>query len=128
VDIVGLDHVQLAAPQGSEPAARQFFGDLLGLSELEKPAPLRNRGGVWFRLGEQQLHVGIHEQFVPAEKAHPALRVRAGGLDAVADRLHAAGAPVVWDDSLPGQDRFYTQDPWGNRIELIAQARFRASP
>jgi hypothetical protein len=27
--ITGIDHYQLAAPPGSEPAARQFYGDLL---------------------------------------------------------------------------------------------------
>jgi hypothetical protein len=51
-----LDHVQIAAPPGCEPAARHFFGDLLGLQELPKPAPLIARGGCWFALGNRQLH------------------------------------------------------------------------
>jgi catechol 2,3-dioxygenase-like lactoylglutathione lyase family enzyme len=120
VSIVGLDHVQLAAPAGCEDDARRFFGDLLGLRELEKPAPLRGRGGAWFALGPtHQLHVGVApDPFVPATKAHPALV--ADDLDALAARLAAAGAPVVWDDALAGRRRFYTADPWGNRIELIA--------
>ena len=49
--VLGLDHVQLAAPPGCEEAARRFFGGLLGLAEVEKPEPLRSRGGVWFALG-----------------------------------------------------------------------------
>jgi catechol 2,3-dioxygenase-like lactoylglutathione lyase family enzyme len=51
--------VQVAAPVGGEDAARRFYGELLGLSELEKPEALRGRGGVWFACGAQQLHVGI---------------------------------------------------------------------
>ena len=116
--IVGLDHVQLAAPPGCEEEARRFFGELLGLTELDKPEPLRSRGGVWFALGAQQLHIGVEAVHTPARKAHPALAVR--DLDALAARLEAAGAPVEWDGSLPGGRRLYTADPWGNRIELVA--------
>ena len=57
---------------------------------------------------------------MPARKAHPALAV--GDVEAVAARLAAAGAPVDWDDSLAGRRRFYTADPWGNRIELVSAA------
>jgi catechol 2,3-dioxygenase-like lactoylglutathione lyase family enzyme len=119
VTIAGIDHVQLAAPAGRETEARRFYGELLGLDELAKPEPLRARGGVWFRAGAQQLHIGVEEPFAPARKAHPALRLAAGELDALADRLSAAGAAVSWDDALPDVRRFYTADPWGNRIELV---------
>jgi catechol 2,3-dioxygenase-like lactoylglutathione lyase family enzyme len=119
-----LDHVQLAAPPGCEDEARRFFGDLLGLEELEKPEPLRSRGGAWFTLGGGgQLHVGVEEPFRPARKAHPAFRLPAPELDELATRLAAAGESVEWDDSLPGLRRFYTADPWGNRLELLAAAQ-----
>jgi hypothetical protein len=115
-----LDHVQVAAPAGCEPAAREFYGTLLGLPELTKPASLLGRGGVWFAAGGGQLHVGVDERFAPAHKAHPALRVpdrdRLAGL---ARRLADAGCPVTWDDELPGVLRFFTTDPWGNRVELL---------
>jgi catechol 2,3-dioxygenase-like lactoylglutathione lyase family enzyme len=123
VGVLALDHVQLAAPAGCEAEARRYFGDLLGLVEVEKPEPLRPRGGVWFRVGSQQLHIGVDERFAPATKAHSALRVEPGDLDALARRLSAAGAKVEWDDALPGERRFYSEDPWGNRIELLATAR-----
>lgn len=121
--IVGLDHVQVAAPPGCEAAARRFYGELLGLAELEKPNALRERGGAWFACGAQQLHVGVSERFAPARKAHPALAVRAGELDVLAGRLGAAGHEVRWDAELPGVRRFYTADPWGNRLELLAAQR-----
>lgn len=119
---VELDHVQIAAPPGCEPAARRFFGELVGLEELEKPEPLRARGGAWFRLGERQLHIGVEPEFEPTRKAHVALRVAPAELDDLAARLAAAGAPVTWDDDLPGERRFYSEDPWGNRIEFLAKA------
>jgi hypothetical protein len=119
---VELDHVQIAAPEGCEAAARRYFGELVGLAEITKPEPLRARGGAWFALGERQLHVGVERDFEPARKAHLALRVEAAELDALAERLAAARAPVAWDDALPGERRFYSEDPWGNRIEFLAAA------
>ena len=120
MSILGIDHVQLAAPPGCEDAARRFFVEVLGLTEIEKPASLAVRGGAWFKAGEQQIHVSVEEGFVPASKAHPALLVEAARLEEVAGRLARAGAPVTWDDELAPLRRFYTADPWGNRIELIA--------
>jgi ribosomal protein S18 acetylase RimI-like enzyme len=114
--ITGVDHVQVAAPPGSEAATRAFYGDLLGLPELPKPERLRARGGVWFAVGDEQLHVGIEEPFAPARKAHPALTVsRADELRALAERLAAAGHEADWDGP-----RFHVADPFGNRLELLA--------
>jgi hypothetical protein len=121
--MLGLDHVQLAAPPGCEAQARRFYGELIGLAEVPKPAALRDRGGVWFRLGAQQLHIGEDPSFSPARKAHPALRVEPDGLDGLAERLAAAGAKVAWDDALPEVRRFYTEDPWGNRLEVVSNPR-----
>jgi catechol 2,3-dioxygenase-like lactoylglutathione lyase family enzyme len=113
----GIDHVQLAAPAGCEDAAREFFGSLLGLEELEKPELLRSRGGVWFRVGAQQLHVGVEADFAPARKAHPAFSV--SGYEKLQNRLRAAGVTMSEDNSIPGRRRCYVTDPWGNRIELV---------
>jgi len=119
--IDGLDHVQVAAPPGSEREARGFYGRLLGLPELEKPEPLRARGGVWFAAGAQELHVGVSDDFTPARKAHPGLRVGSDAdLDRLAEALVTAGAEVAWDDRIAGRRRFFTADPWGNRIEVLA--------
>jgi catechol 2,3-dioxygenase-like lactoylglutathione lyase family enzyme len=120
VGVDGLDHVQVAAPPGCEREARRFYGELLGLRELEKPAGLQGGGGVWFAAGGQELHVGVAEDFAPARKAHPGLRVGSdAALDELAGALTTAGAAVEWDDRIPGRRRFFTTDPWGNRVELL---------
>ena len=122
--ILELDHVQLACPPGAEDEARAFYGGLLGLAEIEKPKPLRERGGVWFQCGPHQLHLGVEANFRPARKAHPALRVSGEEeLEALAERL----GEVRWDNVLPGFRRFYVDDPFGNRIELLAALEARCS-
>jgi catechol 2,3-dioxygenase-like lactoylglutathione lyase family enzyme len=115
--IVGLHHVQLAAPPGSEDRLRQFYGAVLGLPEVAKPPVLAARGGVWFRSAHVELHLGVEENFRPARKAHPGLLV--DGIDALADRVGSYGVEVHWDDSFPGYRRCYVDDPVGNRIELL---------
>jgi catechol 2,3-dioxygenase-like lactoylglutathione lyase family enzyme len=121
--IVGIDHVQVAAPPGCEERARAFYGALLGLTEVERPAALAARGGCWFACGAQGLHVGVGEAFAPATKAHPALRVRDGqALAALVARLEAAGHATRGDVDLPGLERAFVDDPFGNRIELVAPA------
>ncbi len=117
--VLGLHHVQLEAPPGCEEAARAFYHTILGLEELEKPANLQRRGGVWFLCGQQQLHIGVTDPFIPRRKGHPALEVR--HLERWRIRLTQAGVPISEDEPLPGYRRFYIQDPWGNRLELLEQ-------
>ena len=114
--ITGIDHVQIAAPAGCEEDARAFYGGLLGLEELPKPAALATRGGCWFRAGGQELHVGVEEPFAPARKAHPGLV--ADDFDALGARLREAGHDVAFDDAIPGVERFHVADPFGNRLEI----------
>jgi hypothetical protein len=73
--VARIDHIQIAAPQGCESAAKEFYGTLLGMKEIEKPPVLRARGGCWFQCGSQQLHIGVDRNFQPAKKAHPAFAV-----------------------------------------------------
>ncbi len=121
--IVGLDHVQVAAPSGCEDEARRFYGALLGLEEIAKPPLLAARGGVWFRVGGQELHVGVVAEFTPAGKAHPALRAASRDeLVQLVASLERLGIDVSWadPDEIPGAARCFVDDPWGNRIELLA--------
>ncbi|MET9146541.1 VOC family protein [Streptomyces sp. NPDC004042] len=119
--LAAIDHVQLAAPPGSEPVLRAYYAGVLGMTETPKPPVLAARGGCWFGAGVVRLHLGVEADFRPARKAHPGLRVT--DLDACAARLTAHGAPVTWDDTLPGHRRFYSEDPVGNRLEFLEPVR-----
>ncbi|ASK60951.1 glyoxalase [Virgibacillus phasianinus] len=112
-----IDHIQLAAPTGSEDKARKFFVDLLGFEEIEKPVPLRQNGGVWFMAGSIQLHIGVEESFIPAGKAHPAFHVK--NIEGLQDYLRSKNINYIEDDRLPGANRFYLHDPFGNRLEFL---------
>jgi catechol 2,3-dioxygenase-like lactoylglutathione lyase family enzyme len=116
--ILTLDHVQLAMPAGREDDARSFYVGLLGMTEKAKPEPFAARGGVWFSSGSARLHLGIEAPFAAARKAHPAFLVTE--IDGLAMTLRAAKARVEWDAMIPGLRRFYSDDPFGNRIEFVA--------
>jgi catechol 2,3-dioxygenase-like lactoylglutathione lyase family enzyme len=116
-EVVALDHLQLAMPRGREAEARAFYCDILGLHELTKLANLAARGGVWFQLGTQQLHLGVEGDFRPAKKAHPAFLVR--DLAGLSARLEQSGFKPYEDEPLHGYKRCYVADPFGNRLELM---------
>lgn len=112
-----IDHIQLAAPMDCEEEAREFFGGILGLNEVEKPAELKKRGGVWFEFGTFQLHIGVEEPFTPAKKAHPAFVVE--NIEELKGHLREKGVSFTEDDLLPGASRIHVHDPFGNRLELL---------
>lgn len=100
---------------------REFYVGALGMTEVDKPELLRARGGAWFRAGSAEIHVGIEDDFRPARKAHPGIAI--ADVDALARAVEQAGAPVTWDDKIPGLRRFHTSDPVGNRLEFQQATR-----
>lgn len=119
IDVLGLEHVNLLMPEGREAEARAFYGELLGLPEIPKPEGLRVGHGCWFSLGAQALHLGAVTEFIPADRAHPALVV--ADLGAARRRFEAAGVEVRPDTQVAHVRRFYVSDPFGNRLEFIQQ-------
>jgi catechol 2,3-dioxygenase-like lactoylglutathione lyase family enzyme len=117
---LAIDHVQLAMPAGAEHAARAFYSGLLGMGEIPKPSELAKRGGCWFQSGNVQIHLGTEENFRPAKKAHPALLC--ASYDDLVSHLRDAGVSANEVNDIPGVRRCHVHDPFGNRIELIAQA------
>jgi catechol 2,3-dioxygenase-like lactoylglutathione lyase family enzyme len=115
--IKSIDHIQLAAPIGSEEEARRFFNGILGMNEIEKPESLKKRGGVWFEFGPYQVHIGSEDPFFPAKKAHPAFAVES--IEALKQHLINNGIPVTEDHRIPDVVRFHTSDPFGNRLEFL---------
>jgi catechol 2,3-dioxygenase-like lactoylglutathione lyase family enzyme len=122
---VALDHVQLAIPPDSEAACREFYIGVLGLSEVEKPASLAKRGGLWLRTRNLEIHLGVDSDFHPARKAHPA--IVATDATAVANHLSEKGIEVTWDENLPDRRRFYIYDNVGNRLEVVQATELEIS-
>lgn len=127
--IRAIEHVQLAIPAGGEPEARAFYPQLLGLAEVPKPAELAANGGCWFELGSVKVHVGVDREFRPAKKAHPRsssmISMRSSDLDdldALERRMADAGVAIRPDSPVDGYRRFFVDDPFGNRIELMQPA------
>jgi catechol 2,3-dioxygenase-like lactoylglutathione lyase family enzyme len=114
--VVGIDHIQLAIPANGEDEARRFFADLLGMVEVPKPATL-SASGCWFEGGSLNLHIGVDPDFRPASKAHPALLV--DDLDGLRCKLEAAGVEAQDGKQIEGYKRFFANDPFGNRIEIM---------
>ena len=123
--MIALHHVQVACPPGGEEAARRFYAEGLGLTEVDKPTALQGRGGAWFRGYDArgavvaEVHVGVEEPFAPARRAHPAFVVE--DLDLIAGSLVAAGFEVDEreGETFPGYRRFHTHDGAGNRVEVL---------
>ena len=118
--LIGIHHVQLAMPDGEDDVAVRFYGDVLGLQRVAKPDELSPRGGVWFRSGALEVHLGVEEGFQPAVKAHPAFLV--AGLAALRERIESNGYKVSDTVPISGFERIYVRDPFGNRLELIEPA------
>ena len=117
MQLVSIDHVQLAMPKGEEAKARSFYVDVLGMTEVPKPDALKGRGGAWFSAGNIILHLGVEDKFRPAKKAHVALAIRETA--ALRIKLLQNGYRVQDDDLIPNVKRFYSDDSFGNRIEFI---------
>lgn len=116
--IIGLHHAQITIPKGAEEQARQFYCGVLGLSEIEKPASLRGRGGFWLHVGDREVHVGTEDGVDRhATKAHLAYEVT--DLTGWRKKLEEHGISAMDSIPIPGYDRFEFRDPFGNRVEMI---------
>ena len=113
-----LHHAQITIPEGAEKEGRRFYCGLLGLTEMEKPESLAERGGFWLQVGDVQIHVGTEAGVDrPATKAHLAYEV--ADVAAWRARLEAAGIAPLDAVPIPGYARFECRDPFGNRLEFI---------
>ena len=118
MEILSIDHVQIAMPAGQEDQARAFYIEQLGFTEIPKPPDLAKRGGAWFQSGSVQLHLGVESDFRPVRKAHPAFVV--SDLDSLIAKVQSAGYETdTPQPPLDGYKRAHVFDPFGNRIELM---------
>lgn len=120
IEIKRIDHIQLVMPGGEEDAARKFYGELLGFEEIEKPDSLKQTGGVWYKTGNIELHLGIEKDGTTGtglKKEHPAFEIR--GLKEVKSYLAENRVNIKEEIPIKGRQRFSIYDPFGNRIEFL---------
>lgn len=117
ISVIRLDHVQICIPAGKENEARDFYGELLGLKEIEKPESLKKNGGLWYEIGDIQLHIGTEDAGDPKGKRHPAFQVQ--NLDQIKAYLKQNHVVIKEDIPIPNIERFSFFDPFGNRVELL---------
>jgi len=116
--IISIHHAQITIPVGTESKAREFYCDMLGLREIEKPDSLAGRGGFWLEVGDRQIHIGVENaDGRELTKAHVAYLV--DDLEAMRSKLANAGTDIIDGISIPGFSRFEFRDPFGNRVEFL---------
>jgi catechol 2,3-dioxygenase-like lactoylglutathione lyase family enzyme len=115
--ILGI-HLQITIPKGKEEEGKNFYCNILGLPEKEKPEPLLGRGGFWLEVGDIDVHIGTEDNFDRLKtKAHIAYQVN----DIVYWRnvLERNNVQIIEGIPIPGFQRFELRDPFGNRVEII---------
>ena len=118
--IVGFNHAQITVPSGQADKVRQFFGHVLGLTEIPVAPALQGRGLIWFKVGDRELHVGEEDGINRmATRAHLAYEV--DDLAALRERLSAGGFKLIEQPKIEGYDRFHIRDPFGNRVEFMGR-------
>lgn len=114
-----INHVTIAVPAGEHEKARAFYGDLLGLEEIPRPAALNAVYDLmWFKFLDGLLHLDFTPPWVtPAENRHVAFEVE--NLPSIRRYLESQGATIREAVTMPDRERFYLLDPFGNYFELI---------
>jgi len=116
LEILGIDHVQIAVPRALETECLAFYRDVLGLAEIPKPEELRARGGAWFQTANLQFHVGVDAQPSPKSRRHVGFLV--GDLAKAKAAILARGIAIEEEGVAEGLARFFVRDPAGNRLEI----------
>jgi catechol 2,3-dioxygenase-like lactoylglutathione lyase family enzyme len=119
--LIRLDHVQICIPFDREVEARNFYSNILGFKELEKPDSLKPNGGMWFQAGNIELHIGVENMEQVQSKRHPAFEVE--NVDEARKYLESHHIRTQDEKPIPNVKRFSFFDPFGNRIELLEKEK-----
>jgi catechol 2,3-dioxygenase-like lactoylglutathione lyase family enzyme len=125
--ITGYHHTQISVPSGSADEVRRFYGQVLGLAEMDVPPALHGHGLIWFKVGDRSLHVGVEDGVNRlATRTHLAYEV--DDIAAIRRRLSEQGIQLIDQPKIGGWDRFHIHDPFGNRLEIIGRDTTPARP
>ena len=116
--VTQLHHVNVTVAPELEAATKEFYGVILGLRQVPKPAAAR-QSGAWYQIGENQLHLSVDSQ-QPKGLSSRHVCFTVSDLAESEKRFRAAGVEIIPDPRPnPGTPRFYVRDPGGNQLEIV---------
>lgn len=119
INIVELDHVQVTVPWEKEDACKHFYGQILGLVEIQKPENLRVNGGAWYRIGMTEMHLSPEDAAGSNLESKRHICYVVHDLAAAEFELRQFGVEIIPDKQpILHWKRFYVRDPSGNRVEI----------
>jgi catechol 2,3-dioxygenase-like lactoylglutathione lyase family enzyme len=128
IRVTQFHHVTIYVPRALQAAAEKFYGELLNLPRIPRPAAFGGEAdGAWYELGGVQLHLSLSDR--PADGNAGSVRHVCYMVTDLAETeaaLRAAGVEIV-PDPVPFEQwaRVFVRDPGGNYIE-IASKKHRA--
>ena len=115
--VTALHHVNVTVAPELEAATKDFYGTVLGLKQVPKPAAAR-QSGAWYQIGANQLHLSIEEDADRGQNdGHVCFTV--DDLAETEEGFRAAGVEIIPDPRPTGAPRFYVHDPGGNLLEIV---------
>lgn len=118
--IKAFHHADMIIPKGMDHKARDFYCDLLGFKEIEKPDSLKSNGGFWLQIGSFQLHLSYErKEGVDPTKTKAHLAFETENLQELKSKLIQSGYSVKEQTPIPGMERFESVDPFGHRLEFL---------
>ena len=119
--IIGLQH--LAINVKDLETARIFYGEVLGLAELPRPAAVAEQfRSIWYLLGNAELHVVENPDFEPLKSPlGPHFAISCDDFNGACERIAAQADDVLFGPAkgMDGIDRLVVRDPTGNIVEII---------
>lgn len=115
-----IDHVMVTV--GDLEVARGFYEGILGFEEME--CPLQDGHRVWYKIGEQQIHVNLSKEYHKSGFGHFAVSVAYDFYHQYAQQVSKAGkVSCESQEFADGVYRFFIDDPFGNTVEIHQEYR-----
>src|SRR5687768_4937945 len=117
---ITLHHVNVTVAPELEEATKHFYGAVLGLTQVPKPATSR-QSGAWYQIGSNQLHLSVDAKENGAlTSGHVCFAV--SDLAEAEQKFREAGVEITTDSERNSSSgRFFVRDPGGNLLEIAQQ-------
>ncbi|HWP44132.1 MAG TPA: VOC family protein [Blastocatellia bacterium] len=119
MEIIEVDHIHITVPEAALDSAKRFYGSVLGLEEIARPASTSGRAGAWYRLGQVEIHLSVEDAATSNLKSKRHICYIVGDIEKAEAEFRDAGVEILTDDRpIEGRKRFFVRDPGGNRLEI----------